>query len=535
MNDSPQSRFLKGNFLYFINMSITSLQSCLSYLAKFSSVKLCCIGDLILDRYQEGKLERISPEAPVPVMLALSKKEVLGGAANVASNLAALGAAVTFCGVTGVAKEDRQFSKMLAKQRIKANLVAAPNFVVPVKIRLMAGNQQILRVDHECAQQTLDDSTIFKALKQWEPSIKAAQLVIISDYAKGTLPPKLVQAIIKRCQQLKRPVLIDPKGSDYRKYTGATLLKPNLKEFNEAVQQKLQLHQPDFWERFTPLAQKMLKALKLGGLLVTLSEQGMAYLDASCKAPLKVTSSAKAVFDVSGAGDTVMAALATCLALKAPMAQAMELANAAASIVVEKLGTATVSHAELKQKLLEQLALLSPVISGAEPLNAKAKIFNLAQLQRVIKQFKKERPAVKIGFTNGCFDCLHLGHLHSLKQARGLCDYLIVGLNSDASVAKLKGPSRPLQDQKTRSELLASLSCVDAVVIFNETNATSLVKKLRPDIIAKEGYHLTKTNNKWPEASIVASYGGKVLELTHVKGYATTDWLAKILKKQKLK
>lgn len=516
-----------------------SLTECV---AAFSKASICCIGDLILDRYLHGRVDRVSPEAPVPILSLESERMVLGGAGNVAANLTALGCQVSMCGVVGNDAEDDLLLDLLYDHNIVTSLVRCDSYCLPVKTRLVAGNNQLLRVDREKTASVLCTDTEELCKRQWLDVMMVSDLILLSDYAKGGLTNGLIQWVIRWARQHNKMVLVDPKGSDYLKYQGATILKPNLKEFNMAVSGRLCASEEGFEEKLLVAARELMSRLALDGILVTLSEHGMAYLSADDPARLiRCTTEAKSVFDVSGAGDTVLAVLGACLAVNADMKTAMRLANLASSIVVEKLGTATVNQTELLAKVKELTVgdsgtvdafctdmLIARLRDDKGVMMSRDKLVSRERLLVVVAKLRREHPNIKIGFTNGCFDCLHPGHLDSLEKSRSECDCLIVAVNSDASVRKLKGNRRPLQDQVTRSTILAGLTCVDWVVLFEEDNALGLVEELRPDVIAKQGYHVA---DNWPEADYVASYGGKVVELAKLDGYSTTQWLEKLLKK----
>jgi D-beta-D-heptose 7-phosphate kinase/D-beta-D-heptose 1-phosphate adenosyltransferase len=300
--------------------------------------------------------------------------------------------------------------------------------------------------------------------------------------------------------------VVDPKGCDYHKYVGATLVKPNLREFSDVSGKRFNPVCEGFQKELIRAAGDFLARCNIGGLLITLGEYGMLYVPSEkpVNGAIYLPTRAQEVFDVSGAGDTKIAALAAAMGAGAGMADAMQIANAAAGIVVGKLGTASVSAEELDSALSN---------AGVSP---RRKIVSVDELQREVTRLKKQ--GKKIGFTNGCFDCCHLGHLTSLREARKLCDVLVVGVNSDAWIRANKGPGRPIQDEATRTALLAELECVDFVTVFGDRTALPLVRKLRPHVIAKEGYAL----KDWPEGRFVKSIGGKAVTLKRVDGYSTT-------------
>lgn len=479
-------------------------------LDKLSHTRILVVGDIMLDRYEYGSVERISPEAPVPVFRPSRQKTMLGGVGNVAANLSALGCKVDILSRTGMDKEGALVAKMAASIGAKASLIRQNDMTTIVKTRLIAGNNHLLRIDNEIARE-LDDKLSDHAADISLGIIEKADIVLLSDYAKGMLTRRLCKAIIDKCRKCAKKVIVDPKGTDYAKYKGAFLVKPNLKELSLATGMSFNPSSANFLADITNAARSLAKKIRTNGILVTLSEHGMLYVPASSSAkPLHLPTKAKEVFDVSGAGDTALAALGAALGSGLEMSESMQIANAAASVVVSKLGTATASLGEVGAAMSE-----SPTSS------TEKKIISQDAISKVVKGLKGKGKI--IGFTNGCFDCCHLGHLSSIQQAKSLCDILIVGVNSDNWIRKHKGPGRPIQDQKTRTSLLASLEFVDYVVIFDDTTALPLVKRIRPDVIAKEGYSI----ENWPEGQFVRSAGGKAITLKRVPGYSTTAILKK--------
>ena len=347
-------------------------------------------------------------------------------------------------------------------------------------------------------------------------AIKNVDVVVLSDYNKGLLTPITTQMIINICHKFNKPVIVDPKGSDYSKYIGATIVKPNLKEFSEATGKKYNPQDKGFLAAVKNNAQELFEKFKIKNLLVTLSEYGMMFVPSDKNEDcLQIPTEAKEVFDVSGAGDTSLATLGAAIGSGIPIKDAMKLANLASGIVVGKLGTATVSSEELKAALSQK--------EGADATwKQKRKIITLNQAEEIVKRLRDEGKT--IGFTNGCFDCCHLGHLNSFMQAKRLCDVLIVAMNSDSSVKRYKGENRPIQDEKTRSMLLASLEFIDYVIVFEEDSPLHIVEKLKPDIVAKEGYTL----ENWPEGRLAQSYGGKAVILKRIEGYSTSNLVQKM-------
>ena len=411
--------------------------------------KILVIGDLMVDNYIWCDCKRVSPEAPVLVMNATRHDKRLGGAANVYANLQSLGAQVFALSVIG----DDEAGRFL-EQNLNAKLLVQKGRVTSLKNRIVSQSQQVLRLDDESVEQiALED----ELLGEFDTIFKDYEAIVLSDYGKGVLTPKVCQHIIKKANSLKIPVLIDPKGSDYAKYKGATLLTPNKKEANEA------LKMPNLdGENLKIGIEKLKKDFDLEYSIITLSEAGIALFDESLHiAPVK----AREVFDVTGAGDSVISVFAFCLALKVPILQACELANKAAAVVVSKMGSVSVSFDEIK---------------NFEKNGFEFKIKTRDELAQILAKSQK-----KVVFTNGCFDILHYGHIKYLEKARNLGDLLVVGLNSNESVQRLKGKTRPINSAFERACLLASLYFVDFVVVFDEDTPFELIKALKPDILVK--------------------------------------------------
>ena len=479
----------------------------------FKNVRVLCVGDVMLDHFLYGKVERISPEAPVPVFNFRSEKKMLGGAGNVVANLKSLGCnADIFC-LIGDDEAGKEVRALLGQVCDHVEAVAVPGYPTIEKTRVIAGNNHLLRIDNERRFLCGDDVPG----KELEERIKEADIVLLSDYAKGLLSPGRCRRIIDACLAAKRPVIIDPKGDDYAKYAGATVVKPNLKEFNQATGLSCHPSDEDFDDRLREGAARLFEKYGIRNLLVTLSEYGMAFVPAAHPEQIfRIPTEAREVFDVSGAGDTSLAAFGAALAAGADIQDAMKLANVASGVAVGKLGTSCVTAQEILDALSRRRSSTGP------GWKQKNKIISRHEAATIAAQCREQ--GRKVGFTNGCFDLLHQGHLHSLMQARSECDVLMVGLNTDASIKRLKGPERPIQDEKTRALLLASLEFVDFVVMFDDDTALPLVDAIRPDLILKEGY----TIDRWPEAQFVESYGGKAVTLSRLEGYSTTSTIQRM-------
>lgn len=411
--------------------------------------KILVIGDLMVDNYIWCDCKRVSPEAPVLVMNATRHDKRLGGAANVYANLQSLGASVFALSIIG----DDEAGKFL-KEHLRAKLLIQKGRTTSLKNRIVSQSQQVLRLDDESVEAiTLENELLI----EFDKIAKDYEAIVLSDYGKGVLTAKVCQHIIKKARALKIPVLIDPKGSDYTKYKGATLLTPNKKEAIEA----LKVSNLD-GENLKFGIEKLKNDFDLDYSIITLSEAGIALFDETLHiAP----ASAREVFDVTGAGDSVISVLAFCLALKVPILQACELANKAAAVVVSKIGSVSVSFDEIK---------------NFEKNGFEFKIKTRDELAQMLAKSQK-----KVVFTNGCFDILHYGHIKYLEKARRLGDLLVVGLNSNASVQRLKGKTRPINSAYERACLLASLYFVDFVVIFEEDTPYELIKALKPNILVK--------------------------------------------------
>ena len=423
-------------------------------------VKILVVGDLMLDHYIWGSCERISPEAPVQVVKINNETYTLGGAGNVVRNLLSLGANVSVASVLGDDEAGKKIKEKLAELNVKDELILTEKGrESSIKSRIMASHQQVVRIDKESVVKiNLEDELVLK-IKENLANFKA---VLLSDYGKGVLSEKVCQEIINECVRLNIPVLIDPKGSDYSKYKNATLLTPNKKEASEATNLKIK----DKAE-----LEKAIKQLKdelnLTYSIITISEEGIALYDDRLHI---FAAKAKEVFDVTGAGDTVLATLGYMLANGADIKEAIKIANLAAAVVVAKIGSATASFSEIEQ-----------LLNSSFGANFEHKLKSVDELEEILSQKGKK----KVVFTNGCFDILHAGHVSYLAKAREFGDILVVGLNSDASVRALKGDARPVNAQADRATVLAALGAVDYVTIFDELTPLNLIEKLRPDVLVK--------------------------------------------------
>ena len=423
-------------------------------------VEILVVGDLMLDHYIWGSCDRISPEAPVQVVKIAKETHRLGGAGNVVQNLLALGAKVSVASVVGDDEVGLRIKNMLSELGAGGGLILSEKGrESSIKSRVMASHQQVVRIDKESAVKINLESELVQKVTE---NLRNFSVVLLSDYGKGVLSDKVCQDIINECVRLGIPVLIDPKGNDYSKYKNATLLTPNRKEASEATGIAIK-NTSDL----RAAIMKLKNELNLKYSIVTLSEEGIALFDKELEI---FPAEAKEVFDVTGAGDTVLATLGFMLASKKDIKEAIKMANLAAAVVVAKIGSATANFGEIEELLRSR--------ANAE---FEHKIKSAEQVAEILSQ-RGEKKAV---FTNGCFDILHAGHTRYLAKARDFGDILIVGLNSDTSVRRLKGESRPINSQFDRACVLSGLGFVDYVVIFDEDTPLELIKKLRPDILVK--------------------------------------------------
>ena len=470
----------------------------MQYSPQFNNAKVLVLGDVMLDRYWFGSTNRISPEAPVPVVKVQENEDRAGGAANVAMNIASLNVPVTLHGLVGNDDAGRALDKLLSEHRIQNQCVAVDSHPTITKLRILSRHQQLLRLDFEEGFHNLD---CHELLAKLAAEITAYGALILSDYGKGTLDA--VQQMIQIARQANVPVLIDPKGTDFERYRGATLLTPNMSEF-EAVAG----HCRDEDEIVTK-GLKMIADFDLSALLITRSEKGMTLLRPN-QEPFHLPTQAKEVYDVTGAGDTVISVLATAIADGRSLEEACYLANAAAGVVVGKLGTSTVSPSELEQAIHQRSETGFGVVSEDE-------------LKAIVKQSKTR--GEKIVMTNGCFDILHPGHVSYLENARKLGDRLIVAVNTDESVKRLKGESRPINDLDARMAVLAGLASVDWVVPFGEDTPQRLIGEILPDLLVKGGDYKPEEIAGSQE---VWANGGEVRVLNFENGCSTTNVIKKI-------
>ena len=462
-----------------------------------------CIGDVMLDDFVYGEVTRISPEAPTPVLKVTHNSIEIGGAGNVARNVAALGAHCILIGLIGNDEAGHILSKALAKLgAITPDLVVDKTRQTTRKARYVSEHHSthLLRADWETAEPASKESQA-AIIAHAEAAMPKVGAVVLSDYAKGMLTERVIRAVIEKARRLGKPVIVDPKGHDYRVYRGATLITPNAKELAAAI------HRPVATEaEIVGAAADLARMVGSEAVLVTRSDEGMS-LHVEGQAPIHVPAYPVKVRDVSGAGDTVAAVMAVLLAMKTPYEFAMRAANAAAAVVVGKRGTSTVSLGELRHRILPA-ASLAP---------EDKIVFDWSVLDERLADWR--RRGLRIGFTNGCFDLLHRGHIRLLAQARAACDRLVVGLNSDASTARLKGQGRPINPAEGRAEVLAALEAVDVVVVFDEDTPLELIKRVRPAVLVKGAdYRLEDVVGR----EVVEAAGGDVILVGLVPGQSTS-------------
>ncbi|MEZ8095215.1 bifunctional D-glycero-beta-D-manno-heptose-7-phosphate kinase/D-glycero-beta-D-manno-heptose 1-phosphate adenylyltransferase HldE [Photobacterium swingsii] len=462
-------------------------------LPDYDQADVLVVGDVMLDRYWYGPTGRISPEAPVPVVKVDQIEERPGGAANVAMNIAALGGHARLVGLTGIDEPAKALTEKLSSLKVRCDFVSLPDYPTITKLRVMSRGQQLIRLDFEEGFHDVDPDLIMLRLEQSLSQVKA---VILSDYAKGAL--EHVQTMIQMARKAGVPVLIDPKGADFERYRGATLLTPNLSEFETVVGK---VHgDADIVEKGFALMEQF----DFEALLVTRSEHGMTLLQRG-QEPLHMPTQAQEVYDVTGAGDTVISVLASSLAAGKSLSDACKLANAAAGVVVAKLGTSTLSTIEL-----------TDAIHGSQ--DSGFGVIAEDQLKQAVLTARAR--GEKVVMTNGCFDILHAGHVAYLNEAAKLGDRLIVAVNSDSSVQALKGPGRPVNPEDRRMAVLAGLGAVDWVVPFTEETPQRLISEILPTLLVKGGDYKPEEIAGGQE---VIAAGGQVLVLNFEDGCSTTE------------
>lgn len=475
----------------------------------FRGRRILCIGDMMIDHFYYGNVSRVSPEAPVPVVLLSNVSSMLGGVGNVARNIGSLGAQAVIIGVLGDDANGREISHLISRERGVVDACAISKARPTIaKTRVLGNHQHIVRLDEEDAGpiSAADLGAVLAQISEWVPK---CDVVILSDYAKGVLRQEVVNHAIAEARKLEKPVLVDPKRNDFSYYRGATLITPNLSELRAAARAPVSTD-----EEIHAAARHLMRAAECAAILVTRSEKGMTLIEHDDDSDVfSVSAAAKEVFDVSGAGDTVIAVAALGIAAGHPMRDAVRFANAAAGVVVGKLGTATLDMEELLQAV---------EVDDHSVARVAEKCVSVSEAKAQIEAW--HRRGLKVGFTNGCFDILHRGHVTMLQAARAACDRLIVALNTDESVAKLKGPTRPINGLDDRSAVIAALSSSDLVLSFGEETPLQLIEKLQPDILFKGADYRA---DQVVGADIVLANGGEVKLLDLVPGRSTSNIIAR--------
>jgi D-beta-D-heptose 7-phosphate kinase/D-beta-D-heptose 1-phosphate adenosyltransferase len=468
-------------------------------------VHILCLGDVMIDRYIYGAVERISPESPVPVLHTHRDFMVIGGAGNVARNIKSLGGSVDLMSVCGHDATGAQLEALCNEAFNGSFLIEEATRKTTLKTRFVAQGQQLLRVDDEVNTPLLQSSceAIYTHI---EKHIERYTMLVLSDYAKGFFTPELIQKLISFAKSHNLPVIADPKGKDFSRYAGATVITPNLKELCDAMGSALTTT-----EAQVEAARHIQKEHNIEHVLLTLGSGGMLLIE-DTKAPQLIEAQAREVYDVSGAGDTVVATLAVALSSGCMLTRSAHLANAAAGIAVGKVGTSTVTRSELE------------AFTTTHKVNASTKVMDLPTLVEQVKNWRRQ--GLRVGFTNGCFDLLHQGHLTVLQESAATCDRLIVAVNTDCSVKQLKGPTRPMHDEQTRTAVLAALEMVDAVVLFDDETPFNLIHAVIPDTLIKGGDYTPQTV---VGADIVQANGGRVVIVDILAGHSTTSTITRMV------
>ena len=465
----------------------------------FSTCTVLVAGDVMLDVYHWGEVRRISPEAPVPVVKITQKSQTLGGAGNVALNLAGLGCQVYLLGIRGDDSSGTAVANILTDKGLGDKVTITPNYSTTTKTRIMGQGQQLLRLDEEVRWPS-GSKTGEKLIADFKKLLPSVDVVILSDYAKGLLTGGLAETFINSCTAAGVPVFIDPKEGDWSRYSRATCLTPNDREFARMVGET-----SGDATTIEQQAQELISRLDLNYLLLTRGSEGMSLFSRE-GAPVHIPAEAREVFDVSGAGDTVISVAAAALASGLDITSATRLANCAAGVVVEKVGTRPISLVELEAALKKRQG------------TPAGKLLDVDDARTMIKLWKND--GHKVVFTNGCFDLLHTGHIKLLQAAAREGDKLVIGLNADASIKRLKGALRPVLPEKERAALLSAIGDVDLVVLFAEDTPLDLINKFHPDILVKGGDYTPETV---VGRDIVESYGGRVVLVPLKDGISTTD------------
>ena len=459
----------------------------------------------MLDRYIIGTTSRISPEGPIPVLDVKKEVKMLGGVGNVVRNLSTLATETHLVSLLGNDTTSKEVEKKLDKIGVDKNIVKDSNRPTITKSRFIANNQQILRVDKEKIL-PLSKSTEKKIYERSKKEILKADAVIISDYNKGLITKNILKKIISFSKSHKKPVILDPKSSNFEKYKGVTIITPNIKELEKVMKKKL-INDNEIIDA----SRKLISKYNFNHLLVTMGQLGMILISKKNKDVVKLDAEAKEVFDVSGAGDTVVSFIAAGLACSLKIEEVVKIANIAAGIVVNKTGTSVVHLSEM-------------LISVSKNDYYLSKVMDLSEVEKVRNFWLKKKE--KIGFTNGCFDYLHPGHISLFKQAKENCSKLIVAVNSDSSIKKSKGPLRPKQKLNTRLQVLNSLPFIDLIIVFSDKTPLSIIKKIKPSLLIKGSDY---KENQIVGAKEVKKYGGKILRAKILNNFSSSIIIDEIL------
>lgn len=477
-------------------------------IATWRNKKVLVVGDVMLDRYIYGDVERISPEGPIPILRHAEEKTMLGGAGNVARNVVTLGGTAILMGVVGNDDAGKQVTAIAEANGVEGYFFCSASMPTVTKTRFISRGHQLLRLDVE---QILSESdpVVAGLIDRVRVALPTADAIVLSDYLKGVLSPKLLREVIEMARSARLPVIVDPKSRELSRYNGANVITPNAKEASLAT--GLDCREDDGAEEAARTVRQIVQA---DAVVLTRGARGMTVLapNDGSEAVVHIPTSASEVFDVSGAGDTVIAALALALSAGLPVERAAWLANAAAGVAVSKLGTAAVHAHELVQDLTHRN------FAGIE-----GKICSPEDAAAVALRWRNE--GLRVGFTNGCFDLIHPGHVALLQKARAACDRLIVALNSDASIKRLKGPSRPVQNEDARTLVMASIASVDLVTLFGEDTPLNVISAIRPDILIKGADY---TLDEVVGADFVTQYGGKVALVPLESGHSTTSIISRV-------
>lgn len=481
---------------------------------RMQDARVFVVGDLILDSYVSGKVTRISPEAPVPVVLEEKRWAVLGGAANVAANIAGFGGSVALAGRIGRDQDGDTFLNICRRVGINiSSVIVSQENPTTRKLRVMAGYQQVVRIDSETQQNIsqTDEALIIESFRSFAKNAGAKALVI-SDYGKGVCSVHLLAELIRMANAGKIPVITDPKSSDMKRYTGTTIMKPNLSEGRDMLKSmRPGVRFESFDDEVTAVCDAVLSGSGSRNVVLSLSERGVTLRGKDVKTPVHFSSVALQVADVSGAGDTMVAFLAMGMAADVGIERSVHFANIASGIVCGKLGTATVNASEFLKSFQQETEDTVP-----------EKVLEREELADILEQARADGKSVV--FTNGCFDLLHAGHVETLQKSRSFGDLLVVGLNSDASVKRLKGATRPLQNEEDRARIMAALACVDYVTIFDEETPHELILSLKPNVLVKGGDYTVATI---VGAQEVLGWGGRVEIISLVPGRSTSALVEK--------